>query len=58
MKLLIKDLKISDFNHEFDKMWIHGYLHLIGYDHKKNKEYEKMAKKENLILNFLNCLRK
>ena len=38
-----------------------GYMDiyiLIGYDHKKNKEYEKMAKKEKLILNFLNCLRK
>ena len=36
-------------------MWIHGYLHLVGYDHKKNKEYRKMLKIEQLILNFLNC---
>ena len=50
--------KKTNFFLEFDKMWIHGYLHLIGYDHKKNKEYEMMAKKEKLILNFLNCLRK
>ena len=57
-EIINKRSKISDFCYEFDKMWIHGYLHLIGYDHKKNKEYEKMAKKEKLILNFLNCLRK
>ena len=35
-------------------MWIHGYLHLAGYDHKKNKDYQKMNKKEKLILNYLN----
>ena len=44
----------SNFSYEFDKMWIHGYLHLLGYDHKKNKEYKKMHKKEKLILNYLN----
>ena len=47
----------SLFCHELDKMWIHGYLHLIGYDHVKNIEFKKMYKKENLIfkqLNFLN----
>ena len=54
-EIINKRSKISDFSYEFDKMWIHGYLHLLGYDHKKNKEYEKMSKKEKLILNFLNC---
>ena len=49
-----KRSKISDFYYEFDKMWIHGYLHLVGYDHKKNKDYKKMNKKEKLILNYLN----
>jgi len=42
-----------NFNFEFDKTWIHGYLHLIGYDHKKFKDYKKMKKKEDLIINFL-----
>ena len=41
----------SNFFIEFDKMWIHGYLHLLGYDHKKLKNFQKMNKKENLILN-------
>ena len=43
----------SNFFKEFDKMWIHGYFHLIGYDHKKIKDFKKMNKKENLILNYL-----
>ena len=42
----------SDFFKEFDKMWIHGYLHLLGYDHKKTKDFQVMSKKENLILNY------
>ena len=54
-EIINKRSKVSDFSYEFDKMWIHGYLHLIGYDHKKNKEYAKMAKKEKLILNYLHC---
>tara|TARA_Y100000590_G_C15376424_1_gene884616 strand:- start:106 stop:534 length:429 start_codon:yes stop_codon:yes gene_type:complete len=44
----------SNFNYEFDKTWIHGYLHLIGYDHKKNKDYKKMFNKEKLIFESLN----
>jgi len=53
-EIINKRSSISNFNYEFDKMWIHGYLHLVGYDHKKNKEYKKMNKKEKLILNYLN----
>ena len=45
--------KKTDFFVELDKMWIHGYLHLIGYDHKKLKDFYKMKKKENLILKYL-----
>ena len=46
--------KNSNFFVELDKMWIHGYLHLIGYDHKRIKDFKKMNKKENLILQYLN----
>ncbi len=42
----------SNFFKEFDKIWVHGYLHLLGYDHKKMKQFKKMNKKENLILNY------
>ena len=44
--------KKSNFFLEFDKMWIHGYLHLLGYNHKRKKDFIKMWKLENLILNF------
>ena len=47
-----KRSKLSNFFIEFDKMWIHGYFHLNGYDHKKLKDFKKMEKKENLILNY------
>ena len=43
----------SNFNYEFDKMWVHGYLHLLGYDHKKIREFEKMHKLEKKILNYI-----
>ena len=44
--------KKTNFFFEFDKMWIHGYLHLIGYDHKKNNDFKKMNKKEKLLLKY------
>mgnify|MGYP006144816429 CR=1 FL=1 len=44
--------KISNFKLELDKMWIHGILHLLGYDHKKNKDYYKMKKTEDKILKY------
>ena len=43
--------KKSNFKIEFDKMWVHGYLHLIGYDHKSESDYLKMNKIEKKILN-------
>ena len=42
----------SNFFKEFDRMWLHGYFHLLGYDHKKLKDFKKMTKKENLVLNY------
>ena len=51
-EIINKRSKLSNFFLEFDKMWIHGYFHLIGYDHKKLKDFKKMVKKENLILNY------
>ena len=35
--IINKRSKTSNFFLEFDKMWVHGYLHLLGYDHKKKK---------------------
>ena len=42
--------KKTNFKIEFDKMWVHGYLHLIGFNHKKLKEFKIMNKIENKIL--------
>ena len=52
-EIVNKRSKKSNFNYEFDKMWVHGYLHLLGYDHKKIKEFEKMHKLEKKILNYI-----
>ena len=48
--------KKTNFFLEFDKMWIHGYFHLIGYDHKKIDDYKKMLKKENAVLKYFHKL--
>ena len=42
-----QDLK--SFKEKVTKIFIHGFLHLLGYDHKKNKDYSKMLKEENLL---------
>ena len=46
--------KKKNFLLEFDKAWVHGLLHLIGYNHIKNKDYSKMNKIEKRILNSIN----
>tara|TARA_A100001011_G_scaffold220058_1_gene228018 strand:+ start:588 stop:1025 length:438 start_codon:yes stop_codon:yes gene_type:complete len=51
-EIIKKRSKKTNFFLEFDKMWIHGYLHLIGHDHKKNNDFKKMYKKEKLILKY------
>ena len=42
----------NNFHLEFDKAWVHGFLHLIGFDHIKNKDYFKMRGIEKKILNL------
>ena len=54
MRLLIYGQKKNDFLLEFDKVWVHGLLHLIGYNHIKNKDYYKMDNVEKKILNSIN----
>lgn len=44
---------IKNFRSEFDKLWIHGLVHLLGYDHKKNKDFSNMLKVEKKFLSFL-----
>ena len=38
--------KLELFRKKLTKTFIHGFLHLLGFDHMKNKDYEKMLKEE------------
>ena len=49
-EIVNKRSKNTNFNYEFDRMWVHGYLHLLGFDHKKIKDFDKMSKIEKKIL--------
>ena len=42
-------IKKKNFKENFNKLWIHGFLHLVGHKHKKNNDYYKMNKFEKLI---------
>ena len=42
-----QDLKL--FKEKVTKIFIHGFLHLLGFDHKKNKNYARMLKEENFL---------
>jgi len=45
--------KKKNFHSEFNKVWVHGFLHLMGYRHAKNKDYFKMRKIEKKIVNLI-----
>ncbi len=44
----------KDFKTNFDQLWIHGLIHLFGYDHIKDSDYEKMSKVEKKYLGIIN----
>ena len=46
--------KRNNFFLEFDKVWVHGLLHLVGYQHVKNNDYFIMNKIEKRILDSIN----
>ena len=48
-----KNLTNKVFKEKTIKIFIHGFLHLLGYDHIKDKDYEKMFIKEQKIFNSL-----
>jgi len=39
----------KQFEKKLIKTFIHGFLHLLNFDHKKDKDYKKMLKEEELI---------
>ena len=44
-----KTQKLKFFKKKLIKIFIHGFLHLLGFDHLKNKDYKKMLKEEDQI---------
>ena len=47
------DREKNKFKSEFDKLWVHGLVHLMGYKHYKNKDFFKMKKIEDKIIKQL-----
>ena len=41
----------ESFKEKVIKTFIHGFLHLLGFDHIKSSDYKKMLKEEKLIYN-------
>ena len=44
-----KNQEIKLFKDKVLKIFIHGFLHLLGFDHIKLKDYKKMLKEEQKI---------
>ena len=44
-----KSQKSEVFRKKLIKIFIHGFLHLLGFDHTKFKDYKEMLKEEEII---------
>ena len=44
-----KSQNIKNFKEKVVKTFIHGYLHLLGFDHIKDKDYMRMVSEEEKI---------
>ena len=51
----------EEYNHSFERelayMLVHGFYHIMGYDHIEENEKKEMREKEENILNRLNIVR-
>src|SRR5690625_4108234 len=51
----------TEYNHSIDReisfLAVHGYLHLLGYDHETEEEEKEMIRIQNEILNKANLKR-
>ncbi len=52
-KIKEKNIK-KNFKIEFDRLWIHGLVHLFGYKHKKNKDFKQMYQLEKKYFDLVN----
>tara|TARA_B100000900_G_scaffold297316_1_gene255848 strand:- start:2063 stop:2524 length:462 start_codon:yes stop_codon:yes gene_type:complete len=48
-----KSKELGFFKEKVIKTFIHGFLHLVGFDHIKNNDYKKMLKEEKYIYNHV-----
>jgi probable rRNA maturation factor len=46
-----KNIKL--FKSQFDKLWIHGLVHLFGHDHKKEKDFREMQQIEKNYIEYI-----
>ncbi len=46
-----KSQNLKSFQDKLIKIFIHGFLHLLTFDHINDKDYKKMLKEEKLIYN-------
>ena len=44
-----KSQNLKRFKEKIIKTFIHGFLHLLGFDHVKNKDYKKMLNEEEKL---------
>ena len=44
-----KSQSLKLFKEKVIKLFIHGFLHLLGFDHKKNNDYFKMLREEDIL---------
>ena len=49
-----KSQSLELFKKKLIKIFIHGFLHLLGFDHSKNMDYKKMLRREQDILKLVN----
>ena len=48
-----KKINFIEFKEKVTKIFIHGFLHLMGYNHRKIKDFEKMNKEEIKLYNLV-----
>ena len=44
-----KSQNLKNFKEKVIKTFIHGFLHLLGFDHITNKDYKKMLNEEEIV---------
>ena len=45
---------MTKFKNNFNKLWVHGLVHLFGHQHKKDKDYYAKEKIEKKYLEYIN----